>query len=118
MLIDCGQDKTRGREPQKRKPKMTTRKQITAEARKTIADAITKPQAIRAGLLIASCKMWSRNEASAVGCAKSANDIANALEAKYPGCATLAGLLAGLVANRDWESLWIAARREVYGNLA
>ena len=59
---------------------MTTRKQITAEARKTIADAITKPQAIRAGLLIASCKMWSRNEASAVGCAKSANDIADALE--------------------------------------
>jgi len=90
-----------------------SRQEIRAQARTTIRDCVSKPAAIAAGLRIAATRMLGR-KSSASGCLRAATDISAQLACKYPDSATLADRLARLVHRRDWESLWTAARREVY----
>ena len=90
------------------------RQQIKSDARDVIDTCASNEPAIRAGLRIAACGAMGRRVATAEGCRKAADDISAALVPLFMHSTTLAHRLARLVSRRDWPSLWMAARREVY----
>lgn len=98
--------------------KTKTRKEIRAESRQVIRDCVSQSDAISAGLRIAATLMFARCDASADGCVKAADDMSRLLTPIYRNSSTLSHRLSRLVTQRDWESLWLAARREIYPTMA
>ncbi|MFA5168747.1 MAG: hypothetical protein WC530_09485 [Candidatus Omnitrophota bacterium] len=94
--------------------KIETHKELVATARRVIRDCTSNRDAINAGLRIAACRAYPASAATAAGCRVAADNIADKLSPMYANAGTLSYRLARLVARRDWASLWLAARREVY----